>query len=76
MSQETKAYLDGLFGPWLDEAVGKLRTEILETRWEEYLELVKMVEAHPSNRTGADKTWVEEVLEANRRHYRHATRVH
>jgi hypothetical protein len=68
--------LDDLFGPWLDDAVGRLKTEILETGWGEYLELVKKVEAHPSNRTGADKTWVEEVLEANRRHYRHVTRVH
>jgi len=65
-----------LFGPWLEQAVDKLRTELLQDGWPEYLRLVDKLESHPQNRHGADKSWVERVLCLNRQHYRRAVRVH
>jgi hypothetical protein len=36
---------------------------------------LQILEALPENRSGADKTWVEEVLRAFREHHRQARRV-
>ena len=49
----------------LDEAAraaGTIRVEIDD----EYLRLIAQVEAHPANRTGADKSWVARVAAAPR----------
>jgi hypothetical protein len=40
-----------------------------------YLAAVERWEARPENRSGADKTWVEDALAAYRRHYARAERV-
>lgn len=40
-----------------------------------YLACLQILEALPENRSGADKTWVEEALRAFREHYRQARRV-
>ena len=63
------------FDSWMDRAVARLKIELLEERWDEYLALVRRVEADPANRSGADKTRVERFLEDSRQHYRRAVRV-
>jgi hypothetical protein len=40
-----------------------------------YLACLRILEALPENRSGADKTWVEEALRSFRDHYRQARRV-
>ncbi len=50
--------------------------EFLSQRWDQYLEMVRQVEALPGNQSGTDKTWVDEATEAYRQHYRSAVRVH
>jgi len=40
-----------------------------------YLACLQILEALPENRSGADKTWVEEALGAFREHYRQAERA-
>ncbi len=42
---------------------------------EEYLRLVRRVESLPQNQSGADKTWVWQLVEACERHFRNAVRV-
>lgn len=63
------------FDTWMDRAVARLRTELLEERWDEYLALVRRVEADPANRSGTDKSHVERFLEDSRQHYRRAVRT-
>ncbi len=41
----------------------------------QYLACLQILEALPENRSGADKTWVEEALQAFREHYCQARRV-
>jgi len=41
----------------------------------EYLHLVRACEALPENRSGSDKTWVEDCLRAFREHYARSRRV-
>lgn len=40
-----------------------------------YLACLQVLEALPANRSGADKTWVEEALRTFREHYRQARQV-
>lgn len=40
-----------------------------------YLACLQILEALPENRSGADKSWVEDALRAFREHYRQARRV-
>jgi hypothetical protein len=39
-----------------------------------YLQAVKKLEAMPQNRSGADKTWVEQAMRSWRRHYARVAR--
>ena len=41
---------------------------------EAYLRAVERVEAMPDNQSGADKTWVWEAIERDRRHFARARR--
>ena len=43
---------------------------------EEYLEAVRRVEAMPQNRSGSDKTWIEEAIRQFREHYQRAREIH
>jgi hypothetical protein len=43
-------------------------------RFDHYLDLVRMAQAHPDNRTGSDKTWVERAMREYHQHYRGAKR--
>ncbi len=63
------------FSPEFDRAVEELADRLLDREWEDYLALVRKVEAHPENRPGADKSWIEQALTSYRRHYRQAVRV-
>lgn len=49
--------------------------EFLSQRWDNYIEMVRRVEALPENQSGADKTWVGKATEAYRQFYRSAVRV-
>lgn len=40
-----------------------------------YLERVKWLERHPDNQSGADKTWVERLVETSREHFKQAVRI-
>lgn len=40
-----------------------------------YLNAVAWVEQRPANQSGVDKTWVDDFLEEDRRHYESAVRV-
>ena len=42
---------------------------------EDYRRAIALVEALPENRSGADKSWVFRVMEANRAHFERARRV-
>ncbi len=66
--------VDKLFGGELDRAVEEAVADFLVHRWDTYVGLIKAVEDHPGNRTGADKTWVERLLSLNRLHYANAER--
>ncbi len=48
----------------------------LSQRWDNYLEMVRKVEALPQNQSGTDKSWVDKATAAYRQHYRSAVRVH
>jgi hypothetical protein len=63
------------FDSWMERAVARMKVELLEEQWDDYITLVRRVAAHPDNRSGADKTHVERALEEMRRHYRQASRV-
>lgn len=39
-----------------------------------YLRVIERVEAMPENQSGADKTWVWEAIERDRRHFARARR--
>jgi hypothetical protein len=41
----------------------------------EYRALIERVESLPENQSGADKTWVEDLLRETRNHYARARRV-
>ena len=75
MKDEIPSLGSDQFDPWMERAVARLRVELLEEQWDEYLALVRRVEADPANQSGADKTRVERALEENRQHYRRAVRV-
>jgi len=61
--------------PEFKRLVEKVADQILNRDWDEYLALVRRAEAHPANRPGMDKSWVERTLTLNRRHYRQVVRV-
>lgn len=42
---------------------------------EEYLRLIALAEALPSNQPGADKTWVEHTVQASKRYFASVVRV-
>lgn len=63
-----------IFGPDLDRAVEEAVADFLENHWLGYMALVKLLEDHPANQPGADKTWVERRLAINRLHYQKASR--
>ncbi len=52
----------------------EIKADFLENRWQRYMAMVRRLEAHPENREGADKTWVDRAREQYRQHFRHATR--
>jgi hypothetical protein len=58
----------------LDEAAELAKSIRIELD-EEYLRLIALVEALPSNQSGADKTWVWRMDAAFREHYRKAKRA-
>lgn len=64
-----------VFGPDLERATEEAVKEFLESEWDDYMVLVRKLANHPENRPGADKTWVEDLLEMNRLHYRNTVRV-
>jgi hypothetical protein len=43
-------------------------------RLDHHRQLIRLVEAHPENRSGADKTWVELAMREYQEHYRKASR--
>ena len=46
--------------------------EFLAHDFGSYLELVRLAELHPGNRSCADKTWVELAMSGYQKHYRSA----
>ena len=43
-----------------------------EREWQEYMEMVAIIEARPENQSWADKTWVEETERAFNEHFKKA----
>ena len=58
----------------LDEAAEQAKSIRIEVD-DEYLRLIALTEALPENQPGADKTWVWQLDEAFRDHYRRVTRA-
>ena len=44
--------------------------EFFAHRYEAYLDLIRQIQDHPSNRDGADKSWVEPLARQSRDHHR------
>ncbi len=63
------------FSPEFDRAVEEVADCLLNREWDDYLALIRKVEAHPANRPGTDKTWVERLLARHREHYSQAVRI-
>ncbi|MGH9384720.1 MAG: hypothetical protein ACRD2N_10580 [Vicinamibacterales bacterium] len=57
----------------LDEAVELAKSVRIELD-QEYLRLIALVEAMPSNQSGADKSWVGQMDAAFRDHYHNVKR--
>ena len=56
-------------------AADRYVAEFFERELGRYRELVRAAKAHPENRNGSDKTWVERAMRNYQRHYRNARRV-
>ena len=61
-------------GPAIDLASVPSMAEFLDRGFEAYLALVRRAAAHPENRRGADKTWVEQGMWDFQQHYLKAVR--
>lgn len=57
-----------------DLAAEPSMAEFLDRGFEAYLALVRRAAAHPENRRGADKTWVEQGMWDFQQHYLKAVR--
>ena len=71
---QRKSALEILDDPALQTAADDA-AQRLEAEWDEYIARVRRLEAHPCNRPGTDKSWVERALTEFQQHYRLARRI-